>query len=141
MIFGPGNRPINFVSANDVAHFVELAVVDPSLQGEVVTVGGPENLSFNRLVEIFEAVTGKSGTKKHLPLPVMRAVSVLMRPINPILARHARAGVIMNTRVMSLDTSETVRRYPSIAPTRFEDFMRREYVGGIRDLAGSPSLA
>jgi NADH dehydrogenase len=141
MVFGPGTRPINFVSATDVARFVELAVVDPSLQGEVVKVGGPENLSFNRFVEIFEAVTGKSGPKKHLPLPVMRAVSVLMRPINPILARQAHAGVIMNTRDMSIDTSETVRRYPSITPTRFEDVVRREYGSGVRSVAGSPSVA
>jgi uncharacterized protein YbjT (DUF2867 family) len=140
MIFGPGNQPINFVSAYDVALVVELAVIDPSMQGEVVDVVGPENLSFNRFVEIFEAVTGKSGRKKHLPLPVMRAVSVLMRPINPILARQARAGVTMNTRDMSFDTSQTTQRYPSITPTKFEDVVRREYGSGVRDLAGALSI-
>jgi hypothetical protein len=140
MIFGPGNQPINFVSAYDVALVVELAVIDPSMHGEVVDVVGPENLSFNRFVEIFEAVTGKSGRKKHLPLPVMRAVSVLMRPINPILARQARAGVTMNTRDMSFDTSQTTQRYPSITPTKFEDVVRREYGSGVRDLAGALSI-
>jgi uncharacterized protein YbjT (DUF2867 family) len=141
MIFGPGTRPINFVSAGDVARFIELAVVDPSLRGETIEVGGPENLSFNRLVEIFAEVTGASGAQKHLPLPVMRAMSVLARPMNPVLARHARAGVVMNTRDVSLDVSETTRRYPSIVPTRFEDVVRREYGTENREVMGAPAVA
>lgn len=141
MIFGPGTQPINFVSADDVARLVDLAVVDPALQGQTIPIGGPENLSFNRLVEIFEQTTGTSGPKKHLPLPIMRVVSVLMRPFNPVLARHSRAGVIMNTREIPINTSETMRRYPSITQTRFEDVVRREYGTGVQALAGSPSVA
>ena len=141
MIFGPGTRPLNFVSASDVARFIELAVVDPSLRGETIEVGGPENLSFNRLVEIVEEVTGKSGSKKHLPLPVMRAMSVLARPVNPVLARHAGAGVIMNTQDNPVDRSETTRRYPSIVPTRFEDVVRREYGSRDGDLGATLSVA
>jgi uncharacterized protein YbjT (DUF2867 family) len=141
MIFGPGTRPINFVSADDVARFIELAVVDPSLRGAAIEVGGPENLNFNRLVEIFEAVTGASGTKKHLPLPVMRATSILARPFNPVLARHARAGVIMNTRDSSMDVSSTTRQYPSIELTSFADVLRREYGHQNRGLAGAPAVA
>lgn len=141
MIFGPGANPINFVSADDVARFVELAVVEPSMRGEAVDVGGPENLSFNRLVEIFEAVTGPGGPKQHLPLPVMRAVSVLMRPINPVLARHARAGVIMNTTNMSMDSSALIRRYPSITPTSLEAVVRRQYGHAVQDRAVAPVIA
>jgi uncharacterized protein YbjT (DUF2867 family) len=141
MIFGPGTRPINFVSASDVARFVELAVTDPSLRGETIEVGGPENLSFNRLVEIVEEVTGKSGTKKHLPLPAMRAMSILARPINRVLARHARAGVVMNTQDSAIDRSETTRRYPSIVPTTFEDVVGREYGSRNQDLGNTLSVA
>src|SRR5215217_6035645 len=58
-IFGRGENPINFVSAQDVARFVELAVVDPAMHGEVVEVGGPENLSMNQFAQTFETVSGK----------------------------------------------------------------------------------
>jgi uncharacterized protein YbjT (DUF2867 family) len=126
-IFGKGDNPINFVSVYDVARFVELAVVDPAMRGELVEVGGPENLSMEQVVQTFEAVTGKGGTKSHVPLPMMRLMSVLMRPVNPTLARQIQAGVVMDTRDMSFDPSETMRRYPSIPLTRLAEVVRRDY--------------
>jgi uncharacterized protein YbjT (DUF2867 family) len=128
-IFGRGNNPINFVSAYDVARFVELAVVDPAMRGELVEVDGPENLSMNQVAQTFEAVTGKVGKKSHVPLPMMRLMSVLMRPLNPTLARQIQAGVVMDTQDMSFDPSETARRYPSIPPTSLADVVRRDYAG------------
>src|SRR5215217_1406193 len=115
-IFGRGNNPINFVSAHDVARFVELAVVDPAMQDEVVEVGGPENLSLERVAQTFEAVTGKKAKASHVPLPMMRLMSVIMRPVNPTLARQIHAGVVMDTHDFSIDPTETIRRYPSMTP-------------------------
>ncbi len=128
-IFGRGNNPINFVSVYDVARFVELAVVDSAMRGKVVEVGGPENLSMRQLAQTFETVTGKVGTKSHVPLPMMRLMSVLMRPVNPTLARQIQAGVVMETHDFSFDPSETSRRYPSISPTRLAEVVRRDYLG------------
>lgn len=127
-IFGKGENPINFVSAQDVARFVELAVVDPSMQGEVVEVGGPENLSMNQFAQTFETVSGKAGKASHVPLPMMRLMSVLMRPLNPALASQIHAGVVMDTHDFSFDTSVTNRRYPSISPTSLEKVLRRDYL-------------
>jgi uncharacterized protein YbjT (DUF2867 family) len=127
-IFGRGNNPINFVSAKDVARFVELAVLDPAMRGEVVEVGGPEDLSMEQVAQTFEAVTGKAGKVSHVPLPAMRLMSVLMRPINPTLARQIRAGVVMDTYDFSFDPSETKRRYPSIPLTSLAEVVRRDYV-------------
>ena len=128
-IFGRGDNPINFVSAHDVARFVELAVLDPAMCGEVVEVGGPENLSMKQVAQIFETVTGKAGKKSHMPLPMMRLMSVLMRPVNPTLARQAQAGVVMDTHDFSFDSSEISHRYPSISPTSLADVVRRDYLG------------
>jgi nucleoside-diphosphate-sugar epimerase len=127
-IFGRGNNPINFVSMHDVAQFVELAVVDSAMRGELVEVGGPENLSMRQFAQTFETVTGKVGKKSHVPLPMMRLMSVLMRPVNPTLARQIQAGVVMDTHDFSFDLSETSRRYPSISPTSLAEVVRRDYV-------------
>lgn len=126
-IFGRGNNPVNFVSAHDVARFVELAVADPSLRGELVEVGGPENLSMNQFAQTFEAVAGKAGKKSHVPLPMMRLMAALIRPVNPTLARQIQAGVVMDTCDMSFDPSDTFRRYPSIPLTRLAEVARRDY--------------
>lgn len=126
-IFGRGANPINFVSAHDVARFVELAVVEPGMRGALIEVGGPANLSLTQVAETFETVTGKTGSKRHVPLPMMRVLAQLMRPVNPTLARQIQAGVVMDTRDMTFDASETGRRYPMVTPTSFAEVVRRDY--------------
>ena len=126
-IFGRGRNPINFVSAHDVARFVEMAVLDPSMRGKAIDIGGPENLTFLEVAEIFQRETGRRGITKHVPLPVMRVASVLMRAINPMIARQIRAGVVMDTDDMTFDASELARRYPSITLTTLAEVVRRDF--------------
>jgi uncharacterized protein YbjT (DUF2867 family) len=126
-LFGRGNNPINFVAADDVAQFVALAASDPALRGELVEVGGPENLSLRQFAQVFETVTGRTGAKSHVPLPMMRLLAVLLRPVQPTIARQIQAGVIMDTRNMAFDPAETTRRYPAIALTPLADVVRRMY--------------
>ncbi len=129
-IFGRGENPINFVAADDVARFVELAVIDPALRGQVVEVGGPENLTMRQVVETFQAVTGKAGKISQVPLPLMRALAVLLRPVNATIARQIQAGVVMDTCDMTFDPAETTRRYPVIVPTPLANVVARDYHTG-----------
>jgi uncharacterized protein YbjT (DUF2867 family) len=129
-IFGRGNNPINFVTSSDVARFVELAVTDPAMRNGVVEVGGPENLTMKQVARTFETVSGKTGKIRHIPLPVMRLMSVLMRPLNPTLARQVQAAIVMDTRDFSFDPAATSRRYPSMPLTSLSDLVRRDYTDG-----------
>ncbi|MDQ6601516.1 MAG: SDR family oxidoreductase [Chloroflexota bacterium] len=126
-LFGRGVNPINFVSADDVARFVNLAVTDPAMRGEVVEVGGPENLSMAQFAQTFEAVNGEVGKVRHVPLPMMQLMAVLLRPVKPTIARQIQAGVVMDTRDMTFDASETGRRYPAVAQTSLAGMVRRDY--------------
>lgn len=126
-LFGRGRNPVNFVSIDDVARFVDLAITDPSLRGQTVDVGGPENLTFRQVVEIAQRETGARGTVRHVPLPMMRVLSVLMKPINPGFARQVQAGVVMDTRDMSFDGAARARRYPSIPLTTYAEVVRRDF--------------
>ena len=58
---------------------------------------------------------------------MMRLTSVLMRLVNPTLARQIQAGVVMNTQDMSFDPSETGGRYRSIPPTGLAEVVRGDY--------------
>lgn len=125
-VFGRGDNPINFVSVRDVAMAIEKAIVDPGMRGLELDMGGPENLTLNQVVEIFEQAgraqgalvkTGQRAKVSHMPLPVMKMMSVLMRPINPALARIAQAGVVMDTTHMTWDGSANRARYPWLAQT------------------------
>jgi uncharacterized protein YbjT (DUF2867 family) len=102
LVFGPGKNPINFVPVDEVAARVVRAVCEPP-HGEVVELGGPEDLSFVALAERIIARSGRPGRIKHIPLAVLRALSLLARPFSPGFARKAAAAVVMNTTNMSFE--------------------------------------
>jgi uncharacterized protein YbjT (DUF2867 family) len=124
LVFGPGRNPINFVSAHDVAAVVDLAVCDRSLRGQLLEVGGPENLSFTQLAERLITASGRPGRIRHVPLAMLRALSLLARPVSPTFARQAQAAVVMNTTDMALDTSTIRDRLPTIPATTLDQVIR-----------------
>ena len=124
-IFGHGKRATNFVSALDLARFVELAVVDPGLRGQTIDVGA-ENLTLDQFIETFAGIYGVPPSTSHFPLPVMRVMAHAMRPFNLVMARHVQTGVVIHTRDTSFDAIETRRRFPSIPVTTLADLLRHE---------------
>lgn len=132
-IFGRGNNPINFVSAHDVAQFVACAAQEANthMRGERLEVGGPENLSMRQVAQTLMRVTKVSGTVRSVPLPMMRLMAVLMRPVNAALARQIQAGVSMDTADMTFDAADVRRRYPAIPSTSLADVVQRDYGNGV----------
>src|SRR5215469_2278910 len=123
-IFGRGNNPVNFVAVEDVARFVCAALEDPGAGQRVIKVGGPENLTLNQVAEIFERASGRQAKKRHVPLPLMRVMSILMQPVNPALSRLIRLGIFMDTANLCYGMTETARAC-GIQLTRMEEIARR----------------
>jgi uncharacterized protein YbjT (DUF2867 family) len=123
-IFGRGDNPINFISARDIAGFVELAVTSPALRDTLVTVAGPENITFNEAVDRIRTQTGAVGPAKHVPLPVMRAMSAVMAVVNPAMAREIDAGIYLDTADRGADGSAVRVAYPLVPTTTFEEVVR-----------------
>jgi uncharacterized protein YbjT (DUF2867 family) len=111
-IFGRGNNPINFVSAADVATFCVTALREAQARNQVIDVGGPENLTFNQVAELFEKVGRRPAKKSHVPLPVLRVMRLLTRPFNPMLSAQITGGILMDTENQAYDMSATLQRYP-----------------------------
>jgi uncharacterized protein YbjT (DUF2867 family) len=126
-VFGNGRNPINWVSAADVAEFVVLAAVDPEMRGEVIEVGGPDNLTMSAFVDVFRKEVGSSGNVGHIPRAAMRLMAVAMNLVNPEMGRQIQMGVIMDTRPQAFDASETRRRYRSIPVTSLGEVVRRDF--------------
>ena len=116
-VFGRGDNPVNFVSAADVAALAELAVTVPRLRGQVLELGGPENLTFNQLAAIVQEVTGRRGTVRHIPCPALQAMAWLTAAIKPALARQARAALAMDTLDMTFDPTPTRQAFPDLPET------------------------
>ncbi len=139
-VFGRGRNPINFVSAGDVARVVELAAVDPDLRGATVDIPGPENLTFDEVVAVVRLVTGASGAVSHVPLAMLRVLSVVLRPVKPVIAGQIGAAVVMDTRDMTADPAERMRRFPSIPLTPLREVATRRLVVA-SEAPSSPSSA
>ncbi len=123
-IFGSGNNPINFVSAADVAKFCVIALEDAGARNQVISVGGPENLTFNQVAELFEKVSGRTAKKNHVPLPLMRVMRLVVRPFNPMLSLQITGGILMDTENQTYDMSATLQQYP-MKLTRLEEIARQ----------------
>lgn len=120
-VFGRGENPINFVSVQDVARLIELAVKDRRLRGETLDIGGPENLTFNALVEVVAASSCRPAKARHVPLAALRMTEALMRPFKPDLAGLIEAAVRMDTVDMSFDPAEAAAKCPEIPLCRLTD--------------------
>ncbi len=75
-IFGNGKNPIGFISAEDVAKFILLALEDPRLRNQTLTIGGPQNLTFEEVAATYERLAHKSARKTYTSawrLQLMRA--------------------------------------------------------------------
>ncbi len=125
-VFGRGDNPINFNSAKDVARFVELALFDPGLGRTILSIGGPENLSLNQLVGQVERAAGRKAAVKHVPLPMMRLMSLVMRPLKPDVAAMIQGGIAFDTVDMTFDAADLRRRFPQIELTRMADVLARQ---------------
>ena len=128
-IFGRGNNPINFVSVEDVARFVSIALDDARARNAVIEVCGPENLTTNQLAEVFERPSGRQAKKRHIPLLMMRVTFILVRPLNPAMSRLIRNGIYMDTANLRCDTAGTARAF-GVQLTTLEEVARRAATNG-----------
>jgi uncharacterized protein YbjT (DUF2867 family) len=138
LVLGPGRNPIAFVSARDVAAVVDLAVGDPSLRGQVLELTGPERLSFTQLADRLVTASGRPGRVRHVPLPVLRALSVLARPVAPAFARQAQAAVVMNTTDMTARGPAIGDRFPAVPSTSLDKLLERVPPAGPRPSRRGP---
>lgn len=123
LVFGRGDNPINFVSANDVAALVERAVTDPATRGATLEIGGPEDLSLNQLAAAVQRAAGRTREPRHVPRAMLQAMAMIMRPFKPSLARQARAALVMDTSDMTFDATAIHAAYPDLPTTTLADVL------------------
>ena len=131
-IFGRGENPINFVSVQDVARFVDLAMADRRLDGRTLEIGGPQNLTLNEVVEVVAANYGRPPKARHIPLTALRVGAVLLRAVRPDLAGLLQAAIRMDSVNMRFDVAELNAEYPQIQLTRLADAIRRQHAVSVK---------
>jgi NADH dehydrogenase len=72
-IYGSGESKISWISLGDVAEFAIRALVDPKAENATLELGGPEALSPNEVIGIFEELGGKSFQVQRVPEDALRS--------------------------------------------------------------------
>jgi NADH dehydrogenase len=124
VVFGRGDNPVNFVSTIDVAALIEQAVTDPGLRGQVLEIGGPDNLTFSQFAVIVQESTGSRGPVRHVPRPALQAMACVTATFKPALARQARAALAMDTMDMTFDPALTRRAFPGLPNTSMQSALK-----------------
>lgn len=122
-LFGRGDNPINFVSADDVAALAVQAALAPGLAGATLEIGGPEDVTLNELAGALLAARAVDTPVRHVPLPVLRATATVLRPVKPSIAALAQFSVIMDTVDMTLAVDSARAAVPDLPVTYVRDLL------------------
>ncbi|MEO8194215.1 MAG: SDR family oxidoreductase [Gemmatimonadales bacterium] len=112
ILFGRGQNPRNYVAAEDVAKTIHGVLQLPALRGEILEIGGPENLTAHQVVETFERVSGRRAKVMHVPLAAVRVMSRVLRPLHPGVSRVMRAAIVAETTDQTFDPARFRSRVP-----------------------------
>lgn len=121
-IFGKGDTMHRYVGVDDVAAGVAgwaLADEPPRL----VEFGGPEGLTRNQAVDLFEQAMGVPVRRRHVPRPALAAGATLLRRIKPNLASVMGQSLFADRRPSQADDAPL--KSLGVEPTPSSAFIRR----------------
>lgn len=94
LIFGAGTTPLGWVSVADVAEHAVRCLDDPRLADVDLPIAGPEMLSPNEVVEIFEQASGRPYTARRIPRPLL----TVLAPIAGLFDEGIASGMHMGAQ-------------------------------------------
>jgi NADH dehydrogenase len=71
-IFGTGEQRMSWISMFDVAKFAVASLDNPSVENQILEIGGPEALGPLEVVAIFEEVSGKKFEVEKVPVEALK---------------------------------------------------------------------
>jgi uncharacterized protein YbjT (DUF2867 family) len=129
VIFGPGRKRRNFVSARDVAPFAVMALRGDELLGRTLEIGGPDNIS-TRDVATMYMLRSRQGRVFHAPVGIARVGAQIVRPLHEGVARVLEIAAVPDEAwPESFDPAPLQSEFPRAMMTveRFVDERVREW--------------
>jgi uncharacterized protein YbjT (DUF2867 family) len=104
-----------------VAQFAVLALEDAHLNGRIIDIGGPEDLTNMDVVGLYEKLAGRPAKVSHVPLAVLRVMYRVLRPFHPGLSQIMQFSIYTDTTDATFDPAQMLAAYP-VKPTRLADW-------------------
>lgn len=121
-IFGSGNNPINFISAQDIAKAIDQVVLNPSWYGSTLQLSGPDNMCRNEIAELYAKRFSKSIKITRLPVGVLKIMAPVIKIFHPGIARIMRFAMHTENTDETRPASESISQF-GLQPTRLKDFV------------------
>ncbi|MEP6835545.1 MAG: SDR family oxidoreductase [Gemmatimonas sp.] len=112
ILFGPGTHLTNYVAERDVAKLLISAIGTNALDGETIEIGGPENLSGNQVVAVFEKLYGRKARVVRVPIALPRLLSACISPVHEGIGRLLHAAGVAPTQDMTFNPVAFLQRFP-----------------------------
>lgn len=120
-VYGSGEARVSMISAADVAAYVAGCVGNPRVYNQTIELGGPEPVSYNEVVGMFEQALGRRIEREHIPQPALeQQLAGVSDPLQRTLAGLALAAA----RGDAIDVRPALEKVP-IALTPVSEFVRR----------------
>jgi NADH dehydrogenase len=123
-VFGDGTKVSNYIAIEDVADYVVRVLARPEIRNEVIDLGGPSTLSDLAFAELVGRHAGRAVRIRRIPVAVLRAGAVLLRPFNEVAARLMAMGAWSATRDRRLDHWRAAAERFGVAPLTVEAFLQ-----------------
>ena len=121
-VFGTGTGPMSWISAADVARYAVRAVDDPRLANRDLPLAGPEALSPNEVVKIFEETSGRPYKVKRVPRPIL----LLLSPVLALFDEAIASGMAMGAQSALGDTFDSsAQRELGLSTTTVREYAAR----------------
>jgi NADH dehydrogenase len=125
-LLGSGTRRRNFVAVRDVAAIAVHVLADASIVNRTIAIGGPDNLTDVEVARLYGHVAGVTPKISHVPVPVLRLMGTLLRPLAPGIGRIMRMAALPDAaHPATFDTSQLRAEFP-VALTSLEAFVREK---------------
>ncbi len=122
-ILGKGEVLTNFIAASDVAKFVVIALNDPRAINRTLEIGGLDNISKNDLAKMYMRLSGREAKIGHLPPPMLRLMSILLKPFQPGISRIMLLSYYNDREDQAFDAKKILAEFP-VDMLRLENFVK-----------------
>ncbi len=115
-VVGSGASRFQPVSVKDVADAFVAVVDEPMTAGRTFDIGGPEIVTYEQMLDTIAARLGKKKPKIHVPVPLMKTVVAMSKPLPaalrpPVTTEQLKMLALDNTSKNS-GTPELIKRTP-----------------------------
>lgn len=127
-IFGDGKYKIQPLYIKDLAEAMGKTLLTPAASGQIIDVGGPEQLEYVDVMNQLKKALGKRRLNFHIPFGVIKPIAGVLQ----IILKPAPLTVDMLKMLKMGSTGDIskMRRIFGIEPIRFEDGLKRVFGEG-----------